>query len=93
MPTSPATPEDVAQWMHDEFTTTGELSQYDAAEGIESRFGSGFTHPNESGNRAIDRKVLKAFRGLTETDAVWEPGDLCWRRRVPSDPLGKRTAE
>lgn len=84
----PTTAEDVATWMAAEFNERGELYQSDAVVGIESRFGPGFLYANEGGNAAIDRKVLAAFRRLTE-DAIWDRGEFCWRKRDEGDPAGR----
>jgi hypothetical protein len=52
------TPEDVAQWMLDELEKTGLLYQWEAILDIQSSFGGDFTYLIESGNFAIDRRVL-----------------------------------
>jgi hypothetical protein len=82
------TAEDVADWMASEFKDRGALYQRDAADGIQIRFGSAFLYANEGGNPAIDRRVLAAFRRLSE-DAIWDRWELCWRRRGPGDPAGR----
>ncbi len=92
MSQSPVAPEDVAQWMCDEFTKSGELYQADAADRILMRFGSAFLFDSVGGNRAIRKKVLAAFKRLTRDDAVWDPWEKKWRRRsdqtvhLSSDP-------
>jgi hypothetical protein len=48
----------------------GDLYEAGAARGIESEFGEGFVYENQRGNLAIDRKVLRAFRKLTEDTVV-----------------------
>jgi hypothetical protein len=65
-----ATAEEVARWMQSELERKGDLYKADAARGIESEFGEGFVYENQRGNLAIDRKVLRAFRKLTEDTVV-----------------------
>src|SRR5215204_6721004 len=79
------TPEDVARWMLDELQKAGYLYQWEAILEIQSRFGDDFTYLNESGNFAIDRRVLRAFRHLTEDDVVWRRTECCWVKRGPHD--------
>jgi hypothetical protein len=81
-----STPEDVARWMLDELQKAGYLYQWEAILEIQSRFGDDFTYLNESGNFAIDRRVLRAFRYLTEDTVVWRRKECCWARRAPRDP-------
>ena len=80
------TPEDVAQWMIDELEKTGQLYQWEAILELQSRFGDDFTYLNESGNFAVDRRVLRAFRTRTEDNVVWRRTEYCWARRGPHDP-------
>ncbi len=75
-----STPEDVARWMLDELQKAGYLYQWEAILEIQSRFGDDFTYLNESGNFAIDRRVLRAFRNLTEDSVVWRRKECCWAR-------------
>jgi hypothetical protein len=84
------TPEDVAQWMLDELEKTGLLYQWEAILEIQSRFGGDFTYLNESGNFAIDRRVFRAFRHLTEDEVVWRRMECCWVKRGPHDPPGRQ---
>ena len=84
------TPEDVARWMLDELEEAGYLYQWEAILEIQSRFGDDFTYLNESGNFAIDRRVLRAFRYLTEDNIVWRRKECCWVRRAPHDPPGRQ---
>ena len=84
------TPEDVAQWMLDELEKAGYLYQWEAVLEIQSRFGDEFTYLNESGNFAIDRRVFRAFRNLTEDTVVWRRTEGCWVKRGPHDPPGRQ---
>ena len=87
-----STPEDVARWMLDELEKAGYLYQWEAILQIQSRFGDDFTYLNESRNFAIDRRVLRAFRNLTEDNIVWRRKECCWARRAPHDPPGRQAA-
>ena len=84
------TPEDVAQWMQDELEKTSLLYQWEAILELQSRFGDDFIYLNESGNFAIDRRVLRAFSNLTEDDIVWRRTEGCWVKRSPHDPAGRQ---
>jgi Family of unknown function (DUF6953) len=84
------TPEDVARWMLDELEKAGYLYQWEAILEIQSRFGDDFTYLNESRNFAIDRRVLRAFRNLTEDTVVWKRAEHCWARRGPHHPPGRQ---
>lgn len=63
----------------------GELLHADALSDIRERFGDTFTHENESGNQAIDPRVLKEFKKLTGPDVVWSRSGRYWRRREHYD--------
>jgi hypothetical protein len=54
------------------------------------RFGEEFVYENENGNYGIDKKVLKAFRDLTEKSVVWERGSRMWRKREKYDGPGRQ---
>jgi hypothetical protein len=84
------TPEDVARWMLDELEKAGYLYQWEAVYKIQSRFGADFTYLNESGNFAIDRRVLRAFHNLTQDTVVWRRTEGCWVKRGPHDPPGRQ---
>jgi len=81
-----------AQWMFEQVTERRELWQSDAAEYIKRNFDDGLTYLNDSGNLAIGRPVLAAFRALGADSIVWENGAKCWRRRNQYAPPGKRQA-
>lgn len=70
-----------------------ELWQMDAAEHIEKNFDEGLTYENDNGNVAISRKVLDAFRAISDGTVVWERGTKSWRLRTQFDPEGKRQVE
>jgi hypothetical protein len=82
--------EDVARWMQAEFEKTGFLYQDTVVRKIKNKFGDEFVYKNANGNLAISKAVLKEFRRLTETTAVWDRGVRQWRRRRPSDPKSRQ---
>jgi hypothetical protein len=85
-----ATPADVARWMLGELKRRRELYQADAVAAIEKLFGSRFVYDNENGNPAIDRRVLRAFRKLTEETVIWDRWSFAWRLRRPGDAPGRK---
>ena len=89
MTTSP-TSESVANWMLEKIKSDGVLDQEVAVDHIFKKFGGGFTYENDSGNLAISKKVLSAFRKLTEEIVVWERGERRWRMRDKSDAPGRQ---
>ena len=88
--TATPTPGDVARWMLDELDRTGSLLQADAAAGIEREFGASFIYVNENGNQAIDRRVLREFRELTEDNVIWDRWEYKWRHRQPGDAPSRK---
>ncbi len=48
---------------------------------ITSKFGVNLTYYNDSGNPAIGKKVLAAFRKITGDSVIWERGERMWRFR------------
>jgi len=85
-----ATADEVAVWMVAELKRDAMLLQSDAAYSISDKFGEEFVYTNDSGNLAIAKPVLKAFRELTEEIAVWERGTRTWRLRENYDQPGRR---
>ncbi|WP_373890124.1 hypothetical protein [Massilia sp. DJPM01] len=79
------TAKDVANWMFDQLTATRYLEQASAVWNIEKKFGKDFVYDNDSGNQAIDKKVLAEFRKLTDGKAVWERGERAWRLLVKGE--------
>lgn len=79
------TPEVVAEWMLEKIEQEEYLYQENAAQEILERFGSEFTYENENGNLAIDKRVLRVFRKLSETAVVWDRWDRMWRKRTTGD--------
>lgn len=81
---------DAAAWMSEEVERQGYLHQGVAAHHIRDYFGERFTYPNENGNLAISRDVLRAFLRLTHRTAVWEWREFRWRLRRPGDSPTRR---
>jgi hypothetical protein len=81
---------EVAQWMLARLEEYNVLYQDEIVTEIESRFGGQYVYVNEHGSQAIDKKLLKEFRRLTEESVVWEPGEKLWRKRTSSDEPGRR---
>ena len=82
--------DDAASWMRDQVLADGCLYQFRAVAGIEE-FGTDLAYFNDHGNPAIDKRVLAAFRKLTESTVVWERGQKCWRLRDARDDSGRST--
>ena len=88
-----ATPKDVAAWMLQALEERQYLYQEDVVYEIATEFGEEFTYLNANGNLAIDKRVLREFRKLTEATVVWERSERMWRRRMESDPPGSRQVD
>lgn len=88
--TATPTPSDIALWMMDELERTGSLLQADAVAGIEREFGPSFIYMNENRNPAIDKRVLREFRELTEDNVIWDRWEYKWRYRQPGDAPSRR---
>ena len=87
------TPKEIAQWMVDELQRERVLHQEHVVHVIATEFGKEFVYINENGNPALDRRVLREFRRITEGTVMWVGGDYLWRFRREYDPPGKRQAE
>jgi hypothetical protein len=87
-----ATPEEtaIAEWMRDEFTREGRLSQKRAVTEIRQQFGVQHLYRNKSRNWAINKPILDEFQRLTPDDTVWSLSRKLWRLRRPADPLDSR---
>ncbi|HEY3772160.1 MAG TPA: hypothetical protein VGL69_04135 [Solirubrobacteraceae bacterium] len=84
------TPETIAQWMMSRLEETGRLYQSDAVQEIAEKFGDEYTYTNDNGNPAIDKRILKAFRIITDDTVIWERWDFCWRKREQGDAPGRK---
>jgi len=80
-------------WMVGELKQQQSLYQENVVSHLQSHFGDDFTYINSNGNIAIDRRVLSAFRKLTEGTAVWDRGERMWRLREEYDTPGSRQAD
>lgn len=86
----PVSPAEVAAWMAQQVEEHGYLDQEVAASTIPSKFGDEFVYENDNGNPAISRKVLKAFRTLTQDTVVWDREERSWLRRSKGDGAGRQ---
>ncbi|WP_238246381.1 DUF6953 family protein [Methylobacterium iners] len=84
---------EIAEMMIDMLNKSGYLYQDEVVSKIASKFGEPYFYYNQSGNLAISKTVLKEFKTLTGDAVVWERGERCWRKRLPSDELGRRGQE
>lgn len=84
------TPNDVAEWMLSELQLVKFLYQETVVYDIQSNFGEDFTYYNDSGNLAIGKKVLAAFKKLTGDSVIWERGERMWRFREKHDEPGRQ---
>jgi hypothetical protein len=87
------TPVDVAKWMQQKLAKEKVLYQEDVVYEISDLFGEEFTYDNDSGNLAIGKPVLAAFRKLTGVTVVWDRTDRFWRFREPGDEPGRQQAD
>lgn len=81
VPSTTATPDDVARWMLDELERNQRLSQVDAVIGIARAFGPEFLYENRNSRPAIDKRVLRAFRSLADATVIWDRAEFCWLQR------------
>ncbi|HBM1136132.1 hypothetical protein OW684_04970 [Acinetobacter baumannii] len=51
---------------------------------------SAYVTINDQGNQVIDKKLLKAFKKITETTVVWDRAQRAWRLREEHDLVGSR---
>lgn len=83
--------DDVAALMRDRFEENRFLEHLEAVHLITDAGGESYLRTNNNGNIAIAASVLKAFRSLTEGDAVWQKSYRAWREFDPMcDPPGTR---
>jgi len=84
---------DVASFMLERLAEDNDLYQDVAVCEIQDRFGDDFVYINDNGNLAIDKKVLAAFRKLTEGDVVWDRSGRFWRFKEDYDGSASRLAD
>jgi len=83
------TPTEVAEWILAQLPDQSFLFQDRVARNIRQQFGEDFTYRNKNGNFGIRKDVLDEFRKLTPNDVVWSRSQQAWRRRRPTDPVGR----
>jgi len=66
------------------------LYQHEVVFSIETQFGEPFFYINDSGNPAIAKSVLAAFKKLTGDTVIWERGERVWRMREDYDAEGRQ---
>jgi hypothetical protein len=74
-----ATPKTIAEWMLEELKRETILCQEVVAHEISMLFGDEFTYTNENGELALDERVLREFRKLTENMVLSIGGERVWR--------------
>lgn len=84
---------EIAEWMSQRLEEDKYLYQEIIVYEIASKYGDDYTYINENGNLAIDKKILKEFRIITEDNVVWERVERCWRKRENFDEPNKRSAD
>ncbi|WP_447894253.1 DUF6953 family protein [Vreelandella sp. GE22] len=80
---------DAAAWMLTEIEREGCLYQDDVVDYLVKGNADDLLRENADGNLVVGAAVLKAFRGLTETNVVWVRPDRYWRFRVAEDEPGR----
>ncbi len=73
------TPGAIAEWMFGELKQETILCQEVVAHEISILFGEEFTYTNANGDLAIDERVLREFRRLTENLVISVGGERVWR--------------
>jgi hypothetical protein len=84
---------DVAAWMVREFAKSDWLTQEDAVDGIERKFGVAFVHSHRPRHEAINEDVLADFGKLTASTIVWDQSERAWRPRDACDNSSARSGE
>lgn len=74
-----ATPNAIAEWMLEELKQETILCQEVVAHEISMLYGEEFTYTNADGELAIDERVLREFRKLTENMVLSVGGERVWR--------------
>jgi len=55
---------------------------------IEKKFGTKFISYSVSGNRTIDKRVLRQFKNLADGGVIWDRGAKAWRLVNKGAPEG-----
>jgi hypothetical protein len=77
-PTVMATASEVAHWMVDLVMAQGHAYHEELVGELENHFGSEWSCVNENGTRAVDPKVLQAFRKLHGGSIEWHRAERSW---------------
>ncbi len=72
-------PKTIAEWMLEELKRETILCQEVVAHEISLLFGEEFTYTNASGELALDERVLREFRDLTQNMVISVGGERVWR--------------
>jgi hypothetical protein len=80
---------ETAQWMLSIIEADGCLYQDDVVDKLVKSGTDDLLRENGDGNLVLNRKLLNAFRVLTETNVVWVKPDKYWRFRVAEDEPGR----
>lgn len=83
-----AAPNQIAKALAEELDRRGYLDHSIALE-VVRRFDPDSIYINVGGNEAIVKPVLNAFNKLTKDTAVWDRGELHWRKRQATDTPGR----
>jgi hypothetical protein len=78
-----------AKWMLQQLEREGCIYQDDVVDYLTRANASHLLRENADGNEVVAPAVLEAFRGMTETAAVWVRPDFYWHWRVPEDEPGR----
>ncbi|NML28873.1 DUF6953 family protein [Zoogloea dura] len=81
--------ESIANWMLSQIERDGCIYQDDVVDYLVKAKEESFLRENSDGNLVVGRKVLDAFRKLTESTVVWVKPDFYWRFRVAEDEPGR----
>ena len=78
-----------ASWMLLLLQKDGCLYQDDVVDKLVKSASEELLRENSDGNLVLDRKLLNAFRKLTEANVVWVNAGKYWRFRVLEDEQGR----
>ena len=79
----------MATWMLAKMESEGCLYQVDAVDHLLRLGVDRLLEVNPAGNDVLSRKVLDAFRRVTESTVVWVKQERYWRPREAGDPPGR----
>lgn len=80
---------EVAQWMLAQLELEGCIYQDDVVDFLVKANADALLRENADGNLVVGRKVLEAFRAVSEHTVVWVKPDRYWRWRVTEDEPGR----